>query len=173
MKEQTLRNIIEALLLSAEQPLSVKQLMHCFDEWERPDAKGVDQVIQSLIQEYETKGIELVNVANGYRVQTRPHYSHWIAKLTSEKPPRYSRALMETLAIIAYKQPVTRADIEDIRGVAVSSTIIKTLLEREWIKIAGHRDVPGKPAVYSTTADFLHYFNLSSLNELPLLKPME
>ncbi len=173
MNESTLKNIVEAMLLSASQPLNLQQILNCFEEWEQVNKKTLQMVIECLKQEYASRGMELVDVANGYRIQTRKEYSHWLAKLENEKPQRYSRAFMETLAIIAYKQPVTRADIEDIRGVAVSTNIMKALLEREWVKVAGHRDVPGKPAVYVTTSSFLEYFNLPSLSDLPMLPIIE
>lgn len=173
MNEATLKNIVEAMLLSANLPLSLQQILNCFEDWEQVDKKILKTVIGKIKDDYTTRGMELVEVANGYRIQTRREFSQWIAKLENERPQRYSRAFMETLAIIAYKQPVTRADIEDIRGVAVSTNIIKALLEREWIKVAGHRDVPGKPAVYVTTPGFLQYFNLPSLSELPMLVPVE
>ncbi|GGI75373.1 SMC-Scp complex subunit ScpB [Legionella impletisoli] len=165
-----LKLILEALLMSHGSPLSIHTMLTVFDESEKPTVKEVEEALNNLTEEYQKRAIELIQVAGGYRVQTKPQYSGWIEKLLVEKPARYSRALLETLAIIAYKQPVTRGDIEEIRGVAVSSTIIKTLLEREWIRVAGHRDVPGKPAVYTTTKQFLEYFNLKTLNDLPSLK---
>ncbi|MBL7480158.1 SMC-Scp complex subunit ScpB [Legionella bononiensis] len=169
MEENELKNIIEALLLSCNEPLSLEQLSEVFDEWERPSLPQLKNMITQLQKEYETRSFELIQVAGGYQVQTKSAYSTWIARLQIEKPSKYSRALLETLAIIAYKQPVTRADIEEIRGVAVSSHIMKTLMEREWIRIAGHKDVAGKPAVYTTTKEFLNYFNLTYLHELPSL----
>lgn len=169
MDENELKNIVEALLLSSSDPLSLDQLLEVFDEWERPDRVQLKQIISQLQTDYETRSFELIEVAGGYQMQTKSSYSNWIARLQIEKPSKYSRALLETLAIIAYKQPVTRADIEEIRGVAVSSHIMKTLMEREWIRIAGHKDVAGKPAVYTTTKEFLNYFNLTYLHELPSL----
>ncbi|KTD50803.1 SMC-Scp complex subunit ScpB [Legionella quateirensis] len=169
MEETELKNIIEALLLSNNDPLSLEQLLEVFDEWQRPTLPQIKDIISQLQNEYQTRAFELIQVAGGYQVQTKSAYSNWIARLQIEKPSKYSRALLETLAIIAYKQPVTRADIEEIRGVAVSSHIMKTLMEREWIRIAGHKDVAGKPAVYTTTKEFLNYFNLTYLHELPSL----
>ena len=169
MNDQELKNIIEALLLSSSQPLSMDQLLSVFDEWQKPTIDTLERVLHCLQTEYETRAFELIQLASGYQLQTKSTYSTWIARLHSEKPAKYSRALLETLAIIAYKQPVTRADIEEIRGVAVNTQIIRTLMEREWIRIAGHKDVPGRPAVYTTTKEFLNYFNLHYLHELPSL----
>lgn len=169
MNNVTLKNIIEALLMSADKPLSLEELASVFDSWERPEKERIQQVLKELSDDYEHRVLELRLLATGYCLQTRSIYGSWIGRLQMDKPGKYSRALLETLSIIAYRQPVTRADIEDVRGVAVSSSILKTLLERQWIKIAGHRDVPGKPAIYSTTKQFLDYFNMTALNELPPL----
>ncbi|WP_028374143.1 SMC-Scp complex subunit ScpB [Legionella lansingensis] len=167
MDDMQIKRIVEALLMHANEPLSVEKLQAAFEEWERPSLQQLRTALLQLAADYETHAIELKCLASGYRFQTRVEYSSWINRLSVEKPAKYSRALLETLAIIAYRQPVTRADIEDIRGVSVSSSILKTLLEREWIKIAGHREVPGKPAVYATTKIFLDYFNLQGLSDLP------
>ncbi|ARG97444.1 SMC-Scp complex subunit ScpB [Legionella micdadei] len=169
MNESELKPILEALLMNSNQPLSLEEMQGVFDEWQRPSRDQLLAALNQLAKEYETRAIELKCLASGYCLQTKIEYSVWISRLYAEKPAKYSRALLETLAIVAYRQPVTRADIEDIRGVAVSSSILKTLLEREWIRVAGHRDVPGKPAVYVTTKIFLDYFNLSSLSDLPAL----
>lgn len=169
MDEQELKKIIEALLLSSNEPLSIEKLLEVFDEWQKPSPEQIKTSINKLQADYSARAFELIEVASGYKVQTKSEYSEWVARLQIEKPAKYSRALLETLAIIAYKQPVTRADIEEIRGVAVNSQIIKTLMEREWIRIAGYKDVPGKPAVFTTTKEFLNYFNLNYLNELPSL----
>lgn len=169
MDEQELKNVIEALLLSSHEPLALDKLMEVFDEWQRPSKEQIQKVLNCLTQDYTTRSFELIQVATGYTLQTRKEYGAWVARLQIEKPAKYSRALLETLAIIAYKQPVTRADIEELRGVSVNSNSIKTLLEREWIRIAGYKDVPGKPAVYTTTREFLNYFNLKNLSELPSL----
>lgn len=169
MDERELKNIIESLLLSSHEPVSLEKLIEVFDEWQKPSSEQLKRVISELKTDYSDRAFELIEVASGYKVQTKSEYSEWVARLQIEKPAKYSRALLETLAIIAYKQPVTRADIEEIRGVAVNSQIMKTLMEREWIRIAGHKDVPGKPAVYTTTKEFLNYFNLNYLSELPTL----
>lgn len=169
MDEEQLKRIIEALLLASNEPISIERIQEVFDEWQKPTADQVKSILLSLSEDYMSQSFELISVASGYTVRTKKEYSHWIARLHIEKPSKYSRALLETLAIIAYKQPVTRADIEEIRGVVVSSQTMKTLLEREWIRIAGHKDVAGKPAVYTTTKEFLNYFNLKHLNELPTL----
>lgn len=164
-----LKNIVEAVLLASTEPLDLIKIQAIFDDWEKPTLEELQTVASDLMNDYSTRSIELVQVASGYRIQTRSSYSSWVARLQLEKPTKYSRALLETLAIIAYKQPVTRADIEEIRGVAVNSQVMRTLMEREWIRVAGHKDVPGKPAVYATTREFLNYFNLSCLSQLPSL----
>jgi len=169
MDELALKLVVEALLMSANQPLTLEKIQDVFDDWQKPTCDQLQKILVSLQQDYSERAIELKCLASGYCLQTKSSYSSWVARLFVEKPAKYSRALLETLAIIAYRQPVTRADIEDIRGVAVSSSILKTLLEREWIRVAGHRDVPGKPAVYTTTRHFLDYFNLKNLNDLPTI----
>jgi segregation and condensation protein B len=161
--------IIEAVLLTAGKPLTVQQLREVFGETERPSHKEIEQALLDLEQLCSDRGIELKKVASGFRLQVRESFAPWVARLFEEKPPRYSRALLETLALIAYRQPITRGEIEDIRGVAVSSNIIRTLVEREWVRIVGHREVPGRPAMYATTQQFLDYFNLTSLDQLPPL----
>ncbi len=171
MDTQKIKNIIEAALLAAAKPLNINQISDIFevDDHERPGRDQIRQALEQLQQEYEGRGIELLNVASGYRVQVRQENEPWIRRLWQEKPPRYSRALLETLAIIAYRQPVTRGEIEEIRGVSVSTNITRTLQERNWVRIVGHRDVPGKPAMFGTTKEFLDYFNLKSLDEMPSL----
>jgi segregation and condensation protein B len=169
MESQQLKNILEAALLAAGEPRNVDQLRALFGDDNLPEKQDIRSALKSLQQEYENRGIELREVASGFRVQVRESMSHWLARLWEERPPRYSRALMETLAIIAYRQPVTRGDVEEIRGVAVTSNIIRTLLERNWIKVVGHRDVPGKPAMFGTTREFLDYFGLQKLDDLPPL----
>ncbi len=169
MDENELKNIIEAILLSANEPISLEKIQEIFEENQRPTIEALKKIIANLKADYSSRAFELIQVASGYQVQTKTEYSFWVSRMQIEKPAKYSRALLETLAIIAYKQPVTRADIEEIRGVAVNSQIMKTLMEREWIRIAGHKNVPGKPAVYTTTKEFLNYFNLNYLNELPSL----
>lgn len=169
MELNELKNVVEALLLTSCEPLSLERILGVFDEWQRPEQDLVLKSLEQLKEECINRSYTLIEVASGYQLQTKVQYSRWVSRLHSEKPAKYSRALLETLAIIAYKQPVTRADIEELRGVAVNSYIMKTLMEREWIRIAGHRDVPGKPAVYTTTKQFLDYFNLTHLRELPSL----
>jgi segregation and condensation protein B len=164
-----LKQIVEGALLAAGGPLTPDQLLGLFAEEERPDRGQVLEAIASLERDYADRGIELVEVAGGYRVQVRAVLAPWVGRLWEEKPARYSRALLETLALIAYRQPITRGEIEDVRGVSVSTQIVKTLAEREWIRIVGHRDVPGRPALYATTRKFLDYFGLRSLNDLPPL----
>jgi len=173
MNPQQLKNIIEAALLTAAGPLPMARLQALFaEDSSPPDDAQIKAVLESLIQDYAERGIELKQVSSGYRIQARQEMGQWLNRLSEEKPARYSRALLETLALIAYRQPITRAGVEDIRGVGVSSSIIKTLLEREWIRVVGHRDVPGRPALYGTTKQFLDYFNLQSLSELPELAEM-
>lgn len=169
MDVNELKNIVEALLLSSNQPLTLEQILSSFEEYERPSSEQIVLLIEQLKEEYAPRPIELLEVASGYTFQTKTKYASWVFRLNSDKPAKYTRAFLETLAIIAYKQPVTRGEIEEIRGVAVSSHIMKTLLEREWIRVAGHKDVPGKPAVYTTTKEFLNYFSLTHLNQLPPL----
>jgi segregation and condensation protein B len=164
-----LKHIIEALLLAAGGPLTASQLVSLFAADEAYSMEEVSKALTELQADLEGRGIELVEVASGYRLQTRPSLLPWISRLWEERPQRYSRALLETLAMIAYRQPITRGEIEEVRGVAVRSNIIRTLQEREWIRVVGHRDVPGKPALFGTTRAFLDYFNLSTLDELPTL----
>lgn len=169
MTDQPLKAIVEGALIAAGGPLTLDQLLALFGEDERPERAAILDCIHGLSADYEGRGIEIAEVAGGYRVQVRASVAPWVARLWDEKAPRYSRALLETLALIAYRQPITRGEIEDIRGVAVSTNIIKTLTEREWVRVVGHRDVPGRPALYATTRRFLDYFGLRSLNELPPL----
>jgi len=165
----SLKAILEAALLAAGGPVTPDTLLGLFGEEERPSRDELDQALASLERDCDSRGVELVEVAGGYRLQVRREVAPWVARLWEEKPARYSRALLETLALIAYRQPITRGEIEDIRGVAVSTNIVKTLSEREWVRIVGHRDVPGRPALYATTRKFLDYFGLRSLNDLPTL----
>lgn len=164
-----LKQIIEAALMAMGEPLSIDQIKSLFDENEQPSTAIIRDVLQQLKTDYESHGISLNEIASGFCFQVNQQLAPWIQKLWQEKPPRYSRAVLETLAIIAYRQPITRAEIEAIRGVAVSTHIVKTLTEREWIRVVGERDVPGKPALYGTTKQFLDYFNLKSLEQLPTL----
>jgi segregation and condensation protein B len=172
MAHSELKNIIEAALLVAGQPLTIEKMLSLFPEDARPLRDELQAVLRSLQQEYADRGIELKKIDHSYRFQTREKYSEWIARLSEERPLRYSRALLETLAIIAYRQPVTRGEIEEIRGVTVSSEIVKTLLGREWVRQVGQREVPGRPALYGTTRGFLEHFNLASLDELPPLSEL-
>ncbi len=165
----SLKNILEALLLASGEPLSLATIASVFTDEERPGDSEIGKALQELAAEYEERGLELKEVANGYRLQVRQEVNPWVSRLWEERPQRYSRALLETLALIAYRQPITRGDIEGVRGVSVRSTIIRTLQEREWIRVIGHRDVPGKPALFGTTKVFLDYFNLISLDDLPSL----
>lgn len=167
--DNRIRNIVEAALLAAGRPLSVDRLLALFLDAEQPERQVIRATLDQLAAEYEGRGIEVKEVASGWRIQVSSECAPWVSRLWEEKPPRYSRALMETLALIAYRQPITRGEIEDIRGVAVSTNIVKTLLEREWVRVVGHRDVPGKPALYATTREFLDYFGLGSLEDLPTL----
>ncbi|WP_089727876.1 SMC-Scp complex subunit ScpB [Candidatus Thiosymbion oneisti] len=167
--QPSLKQILEGALLAAGEPLTPDRLLGLFPDEERPTRDGVLEVLSSLERDYRDRGIELIQVAGGFRVQVRKETTPWVARLWEEKPARYSRALLETLALVAYRQPITRGEIEDIRGVAVSTHIVKTLTEREWIRSVGHRDVPGRPALYATTRKFLDYFGMRSLNDLPTL----
>jgi len=170
MNKDQLKRILEAVLMTSSQPLSEAALLKVFEESQQPDNAELKEALQELMQDCEGRSYELQKVSSGYRFQVRKDYADYVNKLMEEKPARYSRALLETLALIAYRQPITRGEIEAVRGVSVSSHIIKTLDERGWIKIVGHRDVPGRPSLYATTKEFLDHFNLSSLNELPSLQ---
>ena len=173
MEQQQLKKIIEAALFSAGGPLTVDRLARLFEEGSHPEKKEIREALKVLADDYEGRGVELVEVSSGYRFQARQETSQWVARLWDERPPRYSRALLETLALVAYRQPITRAEIEDIRGVSVSSSIMKTLQERDWVRVVGHRDVPGKPGLYATTREFLDYFNLKGPDELPTLAELK
>lgn len=169
MDAELLKKIIEGALFAAGQPLNIERLGLLFDEGERPEPATLRATLEALMTDYDGRGIELKEVASGFRFQVRQDTGPWVSRLWEEKASRYSRALLETLALIAYRQPITRSEIEEIRGVSVSSHIIKTLIEREWIRVAGHRDVPGRPALFATTREFLDNFNLKTLAELPSL----
>jgi segregation and condensation protein B len=170
MDIEKLKSILEALFSAADKPLSVNQLFELFvGDIEQPGKDEIRQAIQQLVEKYADSGFELKQVASGFRFQVRADFETWVVRLWEQKPPRYSRALLETLALIAYRQPITRGEIEDIRGVSVSTTMINTLQERDWVKSLGHKEVPGRPTLYGTTSGFLDYFNLKSLNELPTL----
>jgi segregation and condensation protein B len=169
MSEQRIKHIVEALLMAAGKPLSLDQLLAVFGDGEKPERDELRAALAELQQDYAERGLELIEVASGYRIQVTQDMEPWVSRLTEDKPARYSRALLETLALVAYRQPITRGEIEDIRGVSVSTSIMKTLQEREWVRIVGHRDVPGRPAMYGTTKQFLDYFNLKGLDDLPTL----
>ncbi len=161
--------IVEAALMAAGKPLTLAALGGLFEEHERPAREDLQAALAAIRERCEGRGFELVEVASGFRFQVREQYGTWVGRLWHESPQKYSRALLETLALIAYRQPITRGEIEEIRGVAVSTNIIRTLHERDWIRVVGHRDVPGRPAMYATTRQFLDYFSLKSLDQLPAL----
>lgn len=165
--KQELENIIESLLLSSSRPLSESEIIRAFEEGDNVTISDIKEALSNLKEFYRDRSFELVKVANGFRLKIRQNYSPWISKLWESKPQKYSRAMMETLALIAYKQPLTRGEIEEVRGVSVSSQIIRTLLDRNWIKVVGHRDVPGRPALLATTKDFLDDLDISKLSDLP------
>lgn len=169
MDETEIKYFVEAALLAAGRPLNIDQLQNLFDEAALPDKKLIRQAITTLVDEYEDRGITINEVASGFRVQVKADMAERLQKLWEDRPPRYSRAMFETLALIAYRQPMTRGEIEEIRGVSVSTNIVRTLLEREWIRVVGHRDVPGRPAMFGTTKQFLDYFGLKQLDDLPPL----
>ncbi|NNM58296.1 MAG: SMC-Scp complex subunit ScpB [Legionellales bacterium] len=173
MNRERIKCILEAALLAAADPLPLDRLLGLFDESDHIDAALLRPLLVELAENCQTRSYELKQVATGYRFQIKSEYSSWLVKLWDEKPAKYSRAVLETLALIAYRQPVTRAEIEDIRGVTGSSAIIKTLMDREWIRVVGHKDVPGRPGLYATTKLFLDYFNLKSLDELPTLAELD
>jgi segregation and condensation protein B len=170
MDETEIKHVVEAALLAAGRPLTLERLGELFAaKGEGPDRATLKRAVESLTADYEGRGIELKEVANGYRVQVKRSMSDWLQPLWEERAPRYTRALLETLALVAYRQPITRAEIEEVRGVVVSTNIVRTLLERNWIRVVGHRDVPGKPAMFGTTKEFLDYFGLKKLEDLPTL----
>ncbi|HEX7047199.1 MAG TPA: SMC-Scp complex subunit ScpB [Gammaproteobacteria bacterium] len=169
MNEQQLKNIVEGALLAAGRSLSLDDLQALFEESARPDKGALKKTIDALHENYAERGIEIKETSSGFRIQVKQQYAEWVSRLWEERPTRYSRALLETLALVAYRQPITRAEIEDVRGVSVSTSIVRTLQERDWIRVVGHRDVPGRPAMYGTTKTFLDYFGLKSLDELPTL----
>ena len=164
-----LKNIVEAALLVAGQPLTIDKMLAMFPEGSQPAREDIRAVLDALAAEYTARGVELREIGKGWRIQTREKYAEYVARLLEERPQRYTRALLETLAIIAYRQPVTRGEIEHIRGVSVSTDIVRTLTERGWIKEVGRRDVPGRPALLGTTREFLEHFNLKSLEDMPPL----
>lgn len=169
MEKNEIKHVIEAALLAAGRPLTLDQLRGLFGEESPPERTELRAALDELQQDYDGRGIMVNEVASGFRIEVRPAMAPWLGRLWEERPPRYSRALMETLAIVAYRQPVTRGDVEQIRGVVVTTNIMRTLMERGWIKVVGYRDVPGKPAMYGTTREFLDYFGLRHLEDLPPL----
>jgi segregation and condensation protein B len=173
MNHQYVKNVVEAALLAAGRPVTLDELLSVFDERDGSIADEVKSALGTLTEEYETRGLELLEVASGFRVQIRAAVAQPVARLWQERPAKYSRALLETLALIAYRQPITRGEIEQIRGVAVNPNIIKTLHERNWIRVVGHRDVPGKPELLGTTREFLDYFSLKKLDDLPTLAQLK
>jgi len=173
MSDHPLCNVIEAVLLAAGRPVTVDQMLELFDEHERPPAEDVRDALADLDRRFEGTGIELREVASGWRVQVRPQFAATVSRLWQERPSRYSRALLETLSLIAYRQPITRGEIEDIRGVTVAATIMRTIQERGWIRVVGHREVPGHPELLGTTREFLDYFGLKSLDDLPTLAQLQ
>ena len=171
--KQQLKQLIEAAIFVADSPLTRDKLLDTVLSGLSVSKKAVDEALESLRLDYLPRGVQLVKVASGYRFQSNDSLSPWLGRLWQEQAPRYSRAMLETLALIAYRQPVTRGEIEDVRGVAVSSNIVKTMIERDWIKVVGHKEVPGRPALYATTPNFLNYFGLKSLSELPSIDAFE
>ena len=169
MSEQSLSYVLEAVLLAAGRPVSVDQMLELFEESQRPSVEEVNAALEELAGRCADRACELREVASGWRMQVRAQYADVVSRLWQERPSRYSRALLETLALIAYRQPITRSEIEDIRGVTVSTTIMRTLLERNWVRVVGHREVPGHPELLGTTREFLDYFGLKSLDDLPTL----
>ena len=173
MNEEHLRNVIEAALLAAGRPLSLAELAQLFDEDSRPSPEDLRAALSRLGEDHAGRALELREVSSGYRLQIRADFSREVSRLWPERPQRYSRALLETLALIAYRQPITRAEIESVRGVAVNPNIVKTLMERNWVRVVGHRDVPGRPELLGTTRDFLDYFGLAALDDLPPLAELK
>ncbi|MCG5495146.1 SMC-Scp complex subunit ScpB [Ectothiorhodospira variabilis] len=170
MTPERLQRILEGALMAAQRPLSVEELERLFEgDASRPERASIREALREIAESCQERGYHLKEVGSGYRFQVDEELAPWVSRLWEEKPPRYSRALLETLALIAYRQPITRAEIEEVRGVAVSSHIIRTLTEREWIRVVGHKELPGRPALFGTTRGFLDYFNLKSLDELPTL----
>ncbi len=169
MDELEIKHFIEAALLAAERPLNVDQLQTLFDGRSAPDKADIRAALQTLTEEYKGRGITIAEVASGFRIQVNAGMAERLHKLWEDRPPRYSRALFETLALVAYRQPITRGEIEEIRGVSVRANIVRALVERDWIRVVGHRDVPGRPEMFGTTKAFLDYFSLKKLDDLPPL----
>jgi segregation and condensation protein B len=173
MSQHALTHAVEAVLLAAGRPVTIEQFRELYEETQRPSEEEVRAALADLERRYEDHGVELREVASGWRVQVRPPFADTVSRLWQERPSRYSRALLETMSLIAYRQPITRGEIEDIRGVTVSSTIMRTLQERNWIRVVGHREVPGRPELLGTTREFLDYFGLKSLDDLPTLAELQ
>ncbi len=170
---EAIQFILEAALFAADKPLTAQYMLTLFEEHERPAPSEIKTALDNLVREYQSRGVRLLSLAEGYVFRVCPDYAPWVSRLWEEKPQKYTRAFLETLAIIAYRQPVTRGEIESIRGVAVNPNVLKTLQERGWIRIVGHKDVPGRPELLATTKSFLSYFNLESLNALPPLSEVQ
>ena len=172
LSQDQIKRVVEAVLMASDKPLSTERLIGLFDEHNPASKSAIKDALAQLQMDYAGRGVQLSKIANGYRFQSANDLAPWVSRLWDERPQKYSRALLETLALIAYRQPITRGEIEEVRGVAVSSHIMKTLLERQWVKVVGHREVPGRPAIYATTKMFLDYFDLDSLERLPPLSEM-
>ncbi|MDF3020420.1 MAG: hypothetical protein K0Q92_1723 [Steroidobacteraceae bacterium] len=173
MNDAYFKNVIEAALLAAGRPVPVSELQQIFDEHSRPSPKELRAILEALSADYEGRGVAIKETANGFRFQVRTEFAHEVSRLWPDRPKKYSRAMLETLALIAYRQPITRAEIEHVRGVAVNPEIVKTLMERNWVRVVGHRDVPGHPELLGTTAEFLDYFSLKSIEDLPPLAELK
>jgi len=173
MSDSYLKNVIEAALLAAARPVSISELAQIFDEQSRPTPKELRAILEQLSADYQGRGVAIKETANGFRFQVRSEFALEVSRLWPDRPKKYSRALLETLALIAYRQPITRAEIENVRGVSVNPEIVKTLMERNWVRVVGHRDVPGHPELLGTTAEFLDYFSLKSIEDLPPLAELK
>ncbi len=173
MEIKQIHRILEGALFAAGEPLTIDRILNLFEKKQRPEKQVIKEALAELTSHYEEHGIELKNLASGYQFQVRADLASWIKRLWEEKPPRYSRALMETLALVAYRQPITRSEIEEVRGVLVSTNIMRTLMEHGWVRIVGHRDVPGRPGLYATTKQFLDNFGMKNLSELPPLSEIQ
>jgi len=173
MSDAYLKNVVEAALLAAARPVSIAELLQIFDEQSRPSPKEMRVVLEQLAADYEGRGVAIKETATGFRFQVRTEFAPEVSRLWPDRPRKYSRALLETLALIAYRQPITRAEIENVRGVAVNPEIVKTLMERNWVRVVGHRDVPGHPELLGTTTEFLDYFSLKSIEDLPPLAELK
>jgi segregation and condensation protein B len=173
MSDAYLKNVVEAALLAAARPVSIPELLQIFDEQSRPSPKEMRPVLELLGADYEGRGVAIKETATGFRFQVRTEFAHEVSRLWPDRPRKYSRALLETLALIAYRQPITRAEIENVRGVSVNPEIVKTLMERNWVRVVGHRDVPGRPELLGTTVEFLDYFSLKSIEDLPPLAELK